>query len=71
MYIRNILTAGSFCCFVPNGVCVTIQYSDHGILEKVYRGWLNLQENQTMIDSPVYDISDTMIQSCYECDTLP
>lgn len=71
MYIRNFLTAGSFCCFVPNGVCVTIQYSDHGILEKVYRGWLNLQEGQTMIDSPVYDMSDTMIQSCYECDTLP
>ena len=41
MYVRNVLNAGDFLTLVPIGVPITLQYSENGLIEKVYQGFEN------------------------------
>lgn len=39
MFIKNFLKPGDYLMPVPVGLPITLQYSDRGIVEKVYIGW--------------------------------
>ena len=60
MYLGNILRAGDFAMPVPVGLPVTLQYSDKGILEKVYSGYYDMQE-----------CSNDILQTFHSSDIVP
>ena len=51
MFVRNLLKAGDFATVVPVGINATLQYSESGILEKIYLGfdYKNLEDNPELI----------------------
>lgn len=43
MFVRNLLQAGDHITIVPEGVKITLQYNERGLIEKVYVGHKNNQ----------------------------
>lgn len=43
MFVRNLLQAGDHVTIVPTGVRISLQYSENGLLEKVYQGYADNQ----------------------------
>lgn len=67
MFVRNRLQPGEFVTLVPNSVQVTLQYSESGTIQKIWKG-LHLSPSDSEGDE---DITETILRSCIEHKYFP